>query len=232
MLAPPRSPDPQADRTAPASLPSAEEAWAGGLPDALSLPIALISQLRLSPEQFAELCDHNRDAVMELAADGSLILMSPTGSETGASNSTLNALLWQAVQRSGLPLKLFDSSTGFLLPDASVLSPDASLVSLECWQALRPGQRRGFAPLCPDVVVELASPSNEGPRGVSSLRRKMVAYQRNGARLGWLLIPEQRAVEVWGTEGEEPVRIEAAESLDGAPGFPGLRIALAEIWAG
>jgi len=66
-------------------------------------------------------------------------------------------------------------------------------VRLDRWQALTPEQRRGFAPLCPDLVVELASPSDEGPRGLSALRSKMAAYQANGARLGWLLIPSQQS---------------------------------------
>ncbi|MEB3260011.1 MAG: Uma2 family endonuclease [Cyanobacteriota bacterium] len=92
---------------------------------------------------------------------------------------------------------MFDSSGGFRLPDNSVLSPDASLVTQERWQALSVPQRLGFAPLCPDLVVEVASPSDEGPRGLTALRQKMAAYQRNGARLGWLLIPQKRAVEVW-----------------------------------
>ena len=99
-----------------------------GLPGSLVMPAALWSALRFTPEPFAEICAANREAVLELAADGSLIPMTPTGSETGASNSALNALLWQAIRRSGLPLKLFDSYTGFRLPDHAVFSPDAALV--------------------------------------------------------------------------------------------------------
>jgi Uma2 family endonuclease len=75
-----------------------------------------------------------------------------------------------------------------------VLSPDVSLVRVDRWQALTPNQRRGFAPLCPDLVIELASPSDTGPRGATALRRKMDLFQANGARLGWLLLPEERAV--------------------------------------
>ena len=44
-------------------------------------------------------------------------------------------------------------------PYSSVLSPDASLVALDRWQVLTAEQRRGFAPLCPDLVIELASPN-------------------------------------------------------------------------
>jgi Uma2 family endonuclease len=200
--------------------------------DALA-PLLLPPDLRLTPEQFAQVCAANPEAVLELAADGRLIPMTPTGSETGARNSRLvmRLLLWADQKGSW---KVFDSSSGFLLPDGSVFSPDASLVRLECWQALTPEERRGFAPLCPDLLVELASPNDEGPRGVTALRRKMAAYQANGARLGWLLLPEQRAVEIWPAAGEagssEPQRIEQAEVLDAGPEFPGLRLELAEIW--
>jgi Uma2 family endonuclease len=218
---------------APAS-PPREDPHPPCLEEALSLPLALAASLRLSPEEFAELCAANPEAVLELAADGSLILMTPTGSETGGRNGALSGLLWQALRSSGLSLKLFDSSSGFRLPDGSVRSPDASLVALDRWQALTAEQRRGFAPFCPDLVVELASPSDEGPRGLTALREKMAAYQRNGARLGWLLIPAERAVEVWGPLADpphEPSRIEKATRLDGGPEFPGLEIELEEIWA-
>jgi len=126
---------------------------------------------------------------------------------------------------------VFESSTGFLLPDGSVRSPDASLVGLERWRALTPEQRRGFPPLCPDLLVELASPSDDGPRGLTALRRKMVAYLANGAGLGWLLIPEQQAVEIWSSESSgEPLCLEGATTMEGDERFPGLRLELAEIW--
>jgi Uma2 family endonuclease len=170
-----------------------------------------------------------------------LIALTPTGSETSARNSTLLVLLGIALRSSGLPLKLFDSSGGFRLPDGSVLSPDAALVRLERWQALSPEQQRSFAPLCPDVVIELASPSDEGPRGACALRRKMELYRRNGAQLAWLLLPAEQAVELWrGGTGQAEAeaialpqeRIEAAQTLDAGDLFPGLQIDLSEIWQG
>jgi Uma2 family endonuclease len=195
----------------------------------ITLPLIHSGSLRLTPEQFAELCQANPDAVLELAADGSLICMTPTGGDIGARNAAL-AFQIQAWARATGSWKAFDSSTGFRLPDNSVLSPDASLVDLDRWQALTAEQRRGFAPLCPDLVVELASPSDEGPRGLSALSQKMAAYQRNGARLGWLLIPAERAVEIWEPPAP-PRRVEAASRLDGDPRFPGLAVELEEIWA-
>jgi len=193
-------------------------------------PLRFPSGLRLTPDQFALLCAENRDAVLELAADGRVLAMTPTGSETGARNSRLEMRLLLWADRQG-GWKVFGSSTGFRLPDGSVLSPDASLVRLDRWQALTPEQRRGFAPICPDLVVELASPSDEGPRALAALRTKMAAYQANGAMLGWLLIPQQQAVEVWPASGDAQ-RFESLDELEAGPDFPGLQLQLAEIWAG
>jgi Uma2 family endonuclease len=193
---------------------------------ALRLP----PDLHLTPEQFELVCAENRDAVLELAADGRVIAMTPTGSETGARNSELLFQLKLYTNRVG-GWKVFDSSSGFRLPDGSVVSPDASLVDLDRWQALSTAERRSFAPLCPDLVVELASPSDEGPRGVSALRQKMASYQANGARLGWLLLPHQQAVEVWPASGASQ-RLEQIDVLEATPDVPGLQLLLAEIWAG
>jgi Uma2 family endonuclease len=197
--------------------------------DALA-PLLLPVDLRLTPEQFERVCAENREAVLELDAEGRLITMTPTGSETGSRNGELFFQLKLFANRAG-GWKAFDSSTGFRLPDGSVFSPDASLLRLDRWRALSPEERRGFAPLCPDLVVELASPSDEGPRGLSALRRKMAAYQANGARLGWLLIPQEQAVEVWPASGE-PQRLDQPALLEAGADFPGLQLQLAEIWAG
>ena len=205
-------------------------------PGSALAPLLLPPDLRLTPEQFALVCEANPNAVLELAADGQLITMTPTGGETGARNYNLTLALGLAARQCSVPLKLFDSSTGFRLADGSVLSPDLAVVKLERWQALSPEQRRGFPPLCPDLVIELASPSDSGPRGTESLRRKMAAYQANGAQLGWLLFPEQRAVEIWRAPSEAgaavpPQRLENATRLEGGEVLPGLVLELQEIWA-
>jgi Uma2 family endonuclease len=192
--------------------------------------------LKLSPEQFALVCEANPEAVLELTAAGQVIAMPPTGGDTGRRNTRLLFRLQAWAERRG-GWEVFDSSTGFRLADGSVLSPDAAVLRLERWQALTPEQRRGFPPLCPELVVELVSPSDEGPRGSEALWRKMAAYIANGAQLGWLLFPQQRAVEIWqpGADPATPVvmhRIEAAEVLEGGELLPGLRLELAEIWEG
>ncbi|MEB3168177.1 MAG: Uma2 family endonuclease [Synechococcaceae cyanobacterium] len=213
--------------------------------DAGLAPLLLPLDLRFSPEQFALICKANPEAVLELAADGQLIAMTPTGGDTSMRNTRLLTRMQTWAERQGA-FVVFDSSGGFRLPDGSVLSPDAAVVGLERWQALTPEQRRGFPPLCPELVIELASPSDEGPRGETALRRKMAAYLANGALLGWLLFPERRAVEIWRAPSPQPdpaaspafpstgvdlVLLEPADVLEGGEAFPGLRLELAEIWA-
>ena len=205
----------------------------------LTLPRPLSEALRFTPEQFEQLCAANPDAVLELTSDGQLIAMTPAGGDTSARNISLSYQLQHWAQGHG-GWKVFDSSGGFRLPDGSVLSPDASAVRLERWQALSPEQRRSFPPLCPELVVELASPSDQGPRGIRSLREKMATYLANGALLGWLIIPEQRAVEIWRAAADDtselpgspvqPQRLEQATRLEGGDLFPGLVLELEEIW--
>jgi Uma2 family endonuclease len=194
--------------------------------------LTLPRTLSLTPSQFAEVCAANPEAVLELDALGHLVEMTPTGSASGARNQTLGALLWLAIEQSRLPLKLFDSSTGFLLPDGSVRSPDASVVRLERWQALSEAEREGFAPLCPDLVIELASPSDEA----QALRKKMAAYMANGALLGWLLLPQSRTVEIWQRGDAEttnsPLILNNPSRLEAGLEFPGLVIDPRRIWEG
>jgi Uma2 family endonuclease len=193
-------------------------------------PLLLPWDLRLTPEQFERVCQVNPEAVLELTAEGLLIVMTPTGGETSSRNGQLLYQL-QVFCRRHKGWRLFDSSGGFRLPDGSVLSPDAALVLEDRWQTLSPEQRRSFPPLCPDLVIELASPSDEGPRGITALRRKMEQYQANGARLGWLLLPQERAVEIWrGGQQGMAERLDNASRVDGSDLAEGLELDLKEIW--
>jgi Uma2 family endonuclease len=207
---------------------------AASIPSQLTAaPLMLPWDLRLTPEQFERVCQANPEAVLELAADGQLISVTPTGGETGARCLRLGQrlLLWADGPGAGAWIA-FDSSTGFQLADGSVLSPDLSLLRRERWLALSPEQRRSFPPLCPDLVIELASPSDQGPRGITALRRKMEQYQANGARLGWLLLPQEQAVEIWrsGQQGMAE-RLDNASRVDGSDLAKGLELDLEEIWA-
>ncbi|EDX75981.1 conserved hypothetical protein [Coleofasciculus chthonoplastes PCC 7420] len=134
---------------------------------------------------------------MELTAEGDLIIMPPTGGESGIRNSDLNAdlVIWNRQTRLGY---VFDSSTIFKLPNGAKRSPDVSWVIRERWEALSAEDRRRFPPLCPDFVIELRSETDSLP----PLQRKMEEYLANGLRLGWLLDPQTPLAEIYRPDRE------------------------------
>ena len=171
--------------------------------------------LRVSRELFARLTVENPDARLERARDGTLVLMPPTGADGSRRNLNLAIQIgaWNEAARLGVA---FDSSGGFELPDGSVRAADATWVSLPRRQRLTQAQRKTFAPLCPDFVVELRSPSDR----MADLREKMIDYIANGVRLGWLIDPYEKRVEAYRPD-REVEELLAPESLadDVLPGF-------------
>jgi Uma2 family endonuclease len=146
----------------------------------------------LTDEQFYQLCVANEEWRLELTAQGELIIMPPTGGESGIRNAdlTTDLNLWNRQTRLG---KVFDSSTEFRLPNGAKRSPDVSWVKLERWEALSPEDRKRFPPLCPDFVIELRSETDS----LKELRAKMQEYRTNGALLGWLIDPQTPLVEIY-----------------------------------
>ncbi|HUP21918.1 MAG TPA: Uma2 family endonuclease [Thermoanaerobaculia bacterium] len=182
-----------------------------------------VASLPLGDRQFAELCRDNPDLRLELTADRELIIMSPTGSKTGWRNSKLNQRLANWAERDGTGIT-FDSSTGFTFPNGAKRSPDASWVRLERWQALSPAEQEAFAPLSPDLVIELRSPQDE----LGSLRAKMTEYVANGVRLGMLIDTLEGKVHVY-RPGAEPETVERPRRLRGDPEVPSLELDLVDI---
>ncbi len=157
-------------------------------------PITLNLQptIELTDEQFALICSTNRDLRLERTATGELVIMPPTGGETGKRNSSINAQLWLWNQQNQLG-EVFDSSTGFKLPNGSTRSPDAAWIKKERWESLTSEQQKKFIPLCPDFLIELRSNSDS----LSDLQQKMHEYLANGLVLGWLIDPQNKKVEVY-----------------------------------
>ena len=180
--------------------------------------------LELTDEQFFQLCIDNRDLRFERTASGGLIIMPPTGSETGRRNSDLNFQLkaWSRQNNLGV---VFDSSTGFKLPDGSDISPDAAWVRRDRWDALTPEQKEKFAPICPDFVVELRSTTDS----LEKLRAKMKVYVKNGARLGWLLDRKNRKVEI-SRQGSDVEILDSPATLSGEDVLPGFVLDLTDIF--
>ena len=146
----------------------------------------------LTHDQFERLCAANPDIKFERTPAGELVIMSPTGGETGKNNVEIAAdfVIWNRRSKLGV---VFDSSTCFRLPNGGERSPDVAWVEKLRWEALTPEQQRKFPPLCPDFVLELLSPTDN----LSTTQARMQEYLSSGARLGWLLNPEANQAEIY-----------------------------------
>ena len=180
---------------------------------------------RASDREFLEFCELNRDLRLERTAEGDLIIMPPTGGETGRLNFALIGLFfaWSERDRTGLG---FDSSTGFALPDGAKRSPDLAWVKRSRWEALSLRERKEFVPLCPDFVVEIRSASDS----LAELQSKMEEYIKNGASLGWLIDPGERQVYVYRLS--VPVeRLDHPQTISGEPLLRGFTLDLERLWS-
>ena len=180
---------------------------------------------RLSAEGFLELCKANQDLQLELTATGEVIIMPPTFSWTGKQNSGLNAQLWNWNDKVGLGI-VFDSSTGFTLPNGAVRSPDGSWVSNERWETLTEiQQREEFSPISPDFIVELRSSSDS----LKKLREKMQEYIDNEVRLGWLIDFTTKQVWIY-RQGQDVEVLESPATLSGEGVLPEFVLDLNKVW--
>jgi Uma2 family endonuclease len=176
----------------------------------------------LTPDQFWALSLTNRDVRLELTAAGKLIVMPPTGWESGKRNANVTADLgiWNRQAQLGV---VFDSSTGFILPNGAVRSPDAAWVRQDRMDALNP-KPEGFLPLAPDFAIELRSATDSA----RDIREKMKEYMDNGVRLGWFLNPQAKEVEI-SRLGQEVEVLKSPASLSGEDVLPGFMLDLKGI---
>jgi Uma2 family endonuclease len=175
-------------------------------------------------EWFFRLCRSNPDIKFERSRKGEVIVMAPTGGETGKCNAEITAefVIWNRQKRLG---EVFDSSSGFRLPNGANRSPDIAWVRKERWESLTQEQREKFPPLAPDFVLELMSPADS----LKEMREKMQEYMENGVRLGWLIDRRNRRVEIR-REGKEPELLESPEILSGEDVLPGFSLRMRRIW--
>jgi Uma2 family endonuclease len=186
--------------------------------------IKLHPVVQLTDDQFFAFCQANADYQFERTVGGELIVMSPTGSESGQRNASLTVRVgvWAEQEGSGL---IFDSSTGFTLPNGAIRSPDLAWIQTARWEAIPMVQRKKFAPICPDFVVELRSETDD----LAMLQAKMQEYLENGAKLGWLLDPIERQVYVY--RPDVPVQqLDNPAQLSGDPVLAGFVLNLSQIW--
>ena len=190
--------------------------------------ITIPKGFKITPQQFDILAEAEQTARMELTKDGELIVMSPTGGEAGERNFNLyiDLGIWNRQNRLG---KAFDSSTIFTLPNGAKRSPDVSWVTLSKWNSLTLKEKQGFSPLVPDFVIELVSPSDIRSQRYEDLQNKMQEYLDNGVRLGWLIEPSAKIVEIYRQDKQVEI-LNNPQTLSGEDVLPGFVLDLSEIF--
>ncbi|TAE59076.1 MAG: Uma2 family endonuclease [Nostocales cyanobacterium] len=189
-----------------------------------ALTVNLKSVIDMTDDQFFQLCQNNRELRFERTANGDLIIMPPTGGETGNRNGRVNQQLFNWTDADGTGIA-FDSSTCFKLPNGADRSPDASWIKLERWNALSDEEKQKFPPICPDFVIELLSPSDS----LKVTQEKMREYINNGVRLGLLLNRKSRQVEIY-RPGKEVEVLDSPVTVSGEDVLKGFVLNLGMIW--
>lgn len=178
----------------------------------------------MTPDEFYDFCGLNPELRVELTAQGEVVFMSPSGGATGARNMNVSGSLWQWAKQNGQGVG-FDSSAGFILPNGAVRAPDAAWVHRDKVAQLSAKQKERFLPLCPDFVIEIASPSDR----LKDLQAKMDEYIANGAQLGWLILPQSRQIMVY-RPGRDAQLLSEIDAIAADAELPGFTLDLTGIW--
>jgi Uma2 family endonuclease len=153
---------------------------------------------RMTDEEFFSFCQENQDLKIERNNNLEIIIMSPVSTLSGLHSSEILSQLSAWSKKDGRGI-VFDASAGFTLPDRSVLSPDASWLSLIRWNKLSDDNKDKFAPVCPEFVIEVRSKTDD----LETLRKKMKVWIKNGAQLAWLIDPRDKISFVYKGDVEE-----------------------------
>lgn len=189
-----------------------------------TIPIYLPLTLKVTQEQFQEIAAANRDLRLERTATGKLIIMPPTGGNTGRKNLYLGHQIYSWNEQKNLGVA-FDSSTAFHLPNGADRSPDIAWVNRDRWESLTLQEQDRFPPVCPDFVIELRSKTDI----LKELQQKMQEYLDNGLKLGWLIDVKNQRVEIYRLA--RPVEVlQSPDYLSGEDVLPGLRLDLTNIF--
>ena len=177
----------------------------------------------MTDAQFYDLCIQNSELRIERNSKGEIIVMPFTTSETGRRNLEISTeiAIWNRQHRLG---HVFDSSTGFKMPNGADRSPDTSWILKARWDILGQDDKQKFAPIVPDFVIELRSLD----QSLNELREKMAEYMDCGCRLGWLIDQQNHRTYVYSENGDIQT-IQFENILSGNEVMPGLSIRLTEV---
>jgi len=191
----------------------------------LPMPIRLRPESPMSDEELMQFSEENNPFRIEREPNGEILILAAAGSRTGSINRRVSQALGIWADENGVG-EVFDSDTGFTLPNGAVRSPDASWVSNLRWNALTEAEQDGYAPLCPEFVIEIMSPSDR----IGDVKKKMVEeWIANGAQLAWLIEPKARRVTVY-RPGQDPEVFDNPSSVQGTGCLAGFELVMERVW--
>jgi Uma2 family endonuclease len=196
----------------------------------IEIPESEGGRIRLAPlewteDEFFDFCQANGDLQIERTKRGEIIVMSPAGGYSSFRSGEVFSQLkvWADKEGSGLA---FDCSIGFRLPTGGMRSPDAAWVKRSRLEELTQAEKEKFIPLCPDFLIEVASPSDP----LSDLLEKMDEYQQSGLPLGWLILPKKKQVRVYTSTAASSLVLESPERVNADPVLPNFTLELVKVW--
>jgi Uma2 family endonuclease len=190
----------------------------------IELPVRLRPDPPMTDEKFMRFCAANESMRFEREANGEILVMSPGGFSTSVMNSLITTLLRQWAEADGRGIATGPDG-GYTLPDSSVRAPDAAWVSLKKVKSLSEEEKARFAPICPDFVIELRSPSDK----LSDLHEKMEQWISNGVEVGWLIDPKEKSVTIY-RPGDQPEHLAHPTSVQGTGPIAGFELVMSRVW--
>jgi Uma2 family endonuclease len=188
------------------------------------LPIRISQGRPVTDEELMRLCAENNDLRVEREPNGEILVMTPANSRTSKMNLRIGRLLDEWAEADGRGIATGPDG-GYTLPDSSMRVPDAAWVSNQRWHALSDKDQGRFAPLCPNFVIELRSPSDK----IADLRAKMAQWIANGAEVAWLIDPIEKAVTIY-RPGDQPEHLAQPTSVQGTGPIAGFELVMARLW--
>jgi Uma2 family endonuclease len=183
----------------------------------------LQSWAAVTDEELMRISSQNPDLRFERNADGTLLIMSPTGGISSNREAKAVAYLLNWVESHDLG-EVFSSSGGFRLANGAVRSPDTAFVAKgrlpEDWDQ----GEDAFLTLAPDFVIEVRSKTDS----LETLQAKMREYINNGVRLGWLI--DRQNQQAWVYRADQSVtQYPATTILSGEDVVPGFTLPLKSL---
>lgn len=170
--------------------------------------------LNKNPDHFTdddlfEFCKMNKELRIERDAQQNIIIMSPVGGYSGYYENELitEINIWRR-QNGGVS---FSSSTGFLMPNGAMRSPDACWISEARWSKVTEEQKKKFPPVVPNFVAEVRSATDS----LKGTKAKMEEWIDNGIRLGWLIDIKNQQVFIYRADDSIEIIVGFEQHING-----------------